>query len=282
MEQVPNTVGRLTQTGSAPGMIFAKCSCGYPVILPEAEWGNIFGCAVHNADAKRQHEADQASAERERAAEAREAAHRKDARSLNFAPHAEELSPKLRRMLERLSESTSFSAVSVGAMMRCEPSVAWEAYIYPLIEANCLHELTGVFGERRPYSEHESYSLRASKESAYSVRRMALIQLARLEALDAEAREDVPPPAPALPTYSAESEVADFISQRCHIGSDCAESPILLRARYAAWSAEQHRATVTPEEFAGALEKAGYPLRNAKRRGLRLRRAGELAAAAAA
>jgi hypothetical protein len=289
-------VGTLTLTGeAAAGLLAAQCDCGFPaVIVPEAIWGQVLGCAVCHPKEAARIARDQEYAQRQREAEERDRKRQAQQIDLNFAPHFEDLDGYLRRLFRRMAESpSSFSVEGVAQLMRSiggNPGAgrddAWEA-IFAMLEANSLVELRGPMAEARKYSAQVPYSLHVSPDSRFKVRSSAVLQMekADAEAAARKAAAALAADAPSTPKPDADpnlEQVKSFLHARCHVDPSEAVSEVLMRVRYVAWEQDRHVEPLDVQEFKSALACAGHPVKSGKYRGLRLKLVRELEAETAA
>ncbi len=296
---LPERVGRLTRTGFVGGeLIVARCACGFPsVIVPKSDWTReaVVGCAVcHVGEVNRQAEAREAE-ERRQAAEAREKRQAERMRDLYVDPHYEELSPRLKKLFRLLSGLPSFDLDYVTRVTKAfSREDAWRESLFPMIGANVLIERQGVFGETKRYSMSRPYDVDARPTSTYTVRQVAVRQMeaedrreaAELAAKLAAKAEDLTRREDEQAAVNAErekirdfceSEVRSFVEARCLVGEGLSESPVVLRARYAAMTQERGEEPISPLDFSDNLARLGYELRGGKVRGLRLKTMAERA-----
>lgn len=274
-------VGRLTLSDEqAPaGLLIARCDCGYPcVLLPERRWGLVYGCpACHAAEQQRQAKEAQYQAEQTAAQERHEARQQRQY-DINVLPHWEELSARHRRLFKRMSEAPGGMTVQqVSALTGLNWRDAWQE-VLAIIEANCLLERNGPFGEVRPYTPDEPYSLRVHPENTFQCRRAAVRQMEEAEEAAASAAAarlrapvQVPAPPVAPTTDILADEVRQFVQDRCIQGEGEHASDVLLRVRYCAWAEERGLEPLSVDQFTAALEHAGFRASGGKRRGLRLK-----------
>ena len=215
---------------------------------------------------------------RERAMEIKEAKRRSAARDLYLFPHYDELDATQRKFFKLLCQEPSFDVGSIASKYGISPDIIWER-VCELLRANLLLEKCGPLMETRPYSEYEAYENRAMRESRYSVRGVAVRQMHAIEEREKAKRVEPPAPAPARESISniPASELADFIAARAVTG-DVAESEVLSRARYMAWTQAEKREPISVQEWQDALTAAGFELKGGSRQGLWLRTQAEVAA----
>ena len=272
-------VGRLRLKAIIGDFVSATCICGYPVILPQNEWGQIYGCARCHDEAKEQIEKDRAWAERLRLSEEKEKRQAKQDREFNLYPYVQELSPAQGKVFRRLVELASFDCGSVAQMIGRSQADTWGLFLKPMLECNLLLEQSSPYGEVRRYTPAVPYYVGAKVESHYSVREVAKRQLAKLDEASAPKPAIVEPPQ-VVKDQSDEQDIMldEFLSENTITGQG-SESEVLLRSRYTSWTDARAVPAMGVEEFTSALERVGYTRKGGKVRGLRLRKTYEMGVA---
>lgn len=270
---IQERVGLLTLTEVLPGgLIVGKCACSYPVVLPQKQWGSIYGCAKCNEEETDRREKEARDRAREEAIEAKAQAEAKVKRDMFWEPHYEELTPFQKKLFKSLLAHGSFDIETITKMTKCSRAEAWST-LAKLMEANCILE-RNPYGGFRPYQIGRAYELDASESSDFGLRRVAVEQM---QSLEPSVKVQVPVKVKMetrVPVDNSEQNIAQvnlFIEDRCLAEQKASVSEVLLRSAFVDHCATHLENDLSPEDFLSALVSIGYRRDKGKVRGLRLR-----------
>jgi hypothetical protein len=279
------TVGYLSKTSEAAGVIFAECTrCGYKAVpVPLALWGSIKCCNACFEEVDKIEAELEASRREESIRQAKDAAERERLVDAYVRPHFADLPADLKKLFRALAGST-FDLGNVASEHHCSVIEAWRV-TQELLSFNVLVELKGPLGEIRPYGSLEAYEAAASPNSKYRCRQQAIAQQQALDGISPTVTAEpisqaLPQAKPAGRDKTAASLVASFVAERCVVGPG-AVSRVLLVNAFQHWLTSQPQAMdISPDEFRSHLAdlSVSYDKRAARVQGIRMRTKAELTA----
>jgi hypothetical protein len=300
MPAVAQTIGRLTRGEcNIPGMIRAKCSCGYPVLLDAVDWGHVLGCSkCHDleCEAREQIEIEE---KKKREQEKRAKREREHYLTQYIRPDFSELDENEISWVRRLYEIgwfnvkdvfyTLLGGASTGGSANLKDEVLADSirFLHLLAGANILVE-RNYMGEVKQYGPAAFYNITPKNpQNSYSIRRVAM-QVLDLEKINREKARELRLARQAereLARANANPCVTDpmlallenFIEARCSLGENFIESEMMLKVRMDAWLEARSEESVEVALLWALFDAAGYkrtkqdlPLGEGRRRGLKL------------